>query len=303
MSKSFKAIDAVVNIWTPEALEHRPGWTDEFFIGKVKGKHDSRGISLESMLQSMDASGIEYSFLVAAKAGRVGLPGCYHMPPKVVADAVAKYPDRFLGLVGLDPFQGMDGVRELEYAVRELGFVGAHLYPHWYDLPPNHAKYYPFYAKCIELDVPIQMQVGQSLIYAKEHRTRSVGRPIYLDDIACDLPELKLIGSHVGIPWHDEMIAMSWKHENVYICTDAHSPKYWPDAVWRYINSYGQNKVIFATDFPVLRFERTVEEVHDHGLKPEVMRKFMRDNTVRIYNLEKRGIMPAAEGSSHERPA
>ena len=112
----------------------------------------------------------------------------------------------------------------LEHAVTELGFIGAHLYPHWFELPANHAKYYPFYAKCIELDVPVQMQVGQSLIYSKQQRCRSVGRPIYLDDIACDLPELKLIGSHVGIPWHDEMIAMAWKHDNVYICTDAHSP-------------------------------------------------------------------------------
>ena len=299
----FKAIDAVVNIWTPEALKHRPGWTDEFFIGKVKGKHDAGGISLESMIEGMDAAGIDISFLVAAKAGRVGLPGCYHMPPEVVAEAIKKYPSRFMGLVGLDPDQGMDGVRQLEYAVKELGFIGAHLYPHWYDLPPNNARYYPFYAKCIELDIPIQMQVGQSLIYSKEHRTRSVGRPIYLDDIACDLPELKLIGSHVGIPWHDEMIAMSWKHENVFICTDAHSPKYWPESVWRYLNSYGQNKVIFATDFPVLRFERTVQEIHDYGLKPEVMRKFMRDNTIRIYNLQSRGIELSADGENHDRPA
>ena len=147
------------------------------------------------------------------------------------------------------------------------------------------------------------MQVGQSLIYSKEHRTRSVGRPIYLDDIACDLPELKLIGSHVGIPWHDEMIAMSWKHENVFICTDAHSPKYWPESVWRYLNSYGQNKVIFATDFPVLRFERTVQEIYDYSLKPEVMRKFMRDNTIRLYNLQSRGIKLSADGENHDRPA
>ncbi len=113
-----------------------------------------------------------------------------------------------------------------------------------------------------------------------------MGRPIYLDDIACDLPELKLIGSHVGIPWHDEMIAMAWKHDNVYIATDAHSPKYWPESVVRFLNSYGQDKVIFGTDFPVLRFERTVREIDDLGLKPEVRRKFMRDNAIRVYGLE-----------------
>jgi hypothetical protein len=234
----------------------------------------------------MDAAGIGLGLLIAAKAGRVGLPGCYHMPLEVVARAVEMYPDRFRGLVGIDPYQGMAGVRALEAAVRHMGFIGAHVYPHWFDLPPHHAKYYPFYAKCIELDVPIQMQVGQSLIYSKEHRCRSVGRPIYLDDIACDLPELKLIGSHVGIPWHDEMIAMAWKHENVHLCTDAHSPKYWPPSVVKYINSYGQDKVLFGTDFPVLNFQRTVEEIDALGLKQTARRKFMRDNALRIYGLE-----------------
>jgi predicted TIM-barrel fold metal-dependent hydrolase len=281
----YKAIDAVVNIWTSEALAVRPGWTDDFFIGKVKGQHGSGGISLEQMIADMDEAGIEKGFLVAAKSGRLGLPGCYHMPPEIVARACEKYPGRLYGLIGIDPFQGMDGVRALEDAVKNMGFIGAHLYPHWYDLEPNVAKYYPFYAKCVELGVPIQMQVGQSLIYAKEHRTRSVGRPILLDEIACDFPELKLIGSHVGIPWTNEMIAMAWKHENVYICTDAHSPKYWPSDLVKYINSYGQDKVIFATDFPVLRFQRTVDEVNGLGLKPEVRRKFMRDNVLKLYKL------------------
>ena len=285
MKHDYLAIDAVVNIWTPEALSHRPDWTDDFFVGKVKGRQDSRGISLEAMLAQMDAAGIGRAFLVAAKTGRPGLPGSYHMPPEVVADAVAAYPDRFPGLVGIGPYQGMQGVRALEEAVTRMGFIGAHMYPHWYELPPNAAKWYPFYAKCIELDIPVQMQVGQSLIYSRQQRCRSVGRPIYLDDIACDLPELKLIGTHVGIPWADEMIAMAWKHENVYLCTDAHSPKYWPEAVVRYINSYGQNQVIFGTDFPVLQFQRTVEEIDAFGLKPEARRKFMRDNALRVYGL------------------
>ncbi len=286
MNNEYGIVDAVVNIWTPEALSHRPRWTDDFFVGKVKGQHDSGGISLESMLSDMDEAGIERAFLVAAKTGRIGLPGCYHMPPEVVARAIEQYPGRFKGLIGIDPYQGMNGVRALEDAVQNMGFIGAHLYPHWFELPPNHAKYYPFYAKCIELDIPVQMQVGQSLIYSGDQRCRSVGRPIYLDDVACDLPELKLIGTHVGIPWHEEMIAMAWKHENVYICTDAHSPKYWPQSVTHYINSYGQDKVIFGTDFPVLRFQRTIGEIDDLGLKPAVRRKFLRDNALRVYRLD-----------------
>ena len=285
--KSIRAIDAVVNIWTEEALSHRPGWGDDFFVGKMKAKSNIMpGLTLEAMIERMDAAGIDHAFLIAAKSGRVGLPGCYHMPPQVVADAVQQHPDKFSGLIGIDPFMGMDGIRELEHAVKDMGFIGAHLYPHWFELAPDHARYYPFYAKCVELDVPIQMQVGQSMIYSPEHRCRSVGQPIKLDAVACDFPELKVIGIHVGIPWTDEMIAMAWKHDNVFIGCDAHSPKYWPQSFVHYINSYGRDKVIFGTDFPVLDFARTIEEIHALDFKPEVLVKLLRDNVRRVYELD-----------------
>ncbi len=289
MSKpqSIGAIDAVVNIWTEEALKVRPDWAEEFFSGKMKAKNSlMAGLTLEQMIERMESAGIEHAFLIAAKSGRPGLKGCYHLPPTMVADAVQRFPEKFSGLIGIDPYTGMDGVRELEHAVNELGFIGAHLYPHWFELAPDEAKYYPFYAKCVELDVPIQMQVGQSMIYSKEHRTRSVGQPVRLDAVACDFPELRLIGIHVGIPWTDEMIAMAWKHENVFIGSDAHSPKYWPDSFVHYINSYGQDKVIFGTDFPVLDFKRTMDEIMALDLKPEILPKLLRENTRRIYKLD-----------------
>ncbi len=283
----YKAIDAVVNIWTREALSQRPDWGEDFFVGKMNAKGSlMTGLSLDEMLERMETAGIEKAFLIAAHAGRVGMPGCYHMPYEIVARACEEYPDRFYGLAGIDPFDGMEGVRAFEDAVQNMGFIGAHLYPHWYELAPDHPKYYPFYAKCCELDVPIQMQVGQSMVYSKEYRTRSVGQPITLDAVACDLPELKLIGIHVGIPWHDEMISMAWKHENIYIGCDAHRPKYWPKSFTHYVNSYGQDKVIFGTDFPVLDFKKTTDDINEIGFKPEVRRKLMRDNAIRIYGLD-----------------
>ncbi|NSY18456.1 amidohydrolase family protein [Neorhizobium sp. AL 9.2.2] len=280
-------IDAVVNIWTEEALKGRPD-RKEFYTGKVKvesGTFD--GVSLEQMLYRMDEAGIERSMLVAAKVGSADHRACYHVPYSLVAEAVQKYPDRFLGLAGVDPTEGMRGVRELEKAVREYGFIGAHLYPHWFELAPDHARYYPFYAKCVELDVPIQLQVGQSLIYDKSFPRRSVGRPITLDSVACDFPELKLIGIHIGIPWTDEMIAMAWKHENVFIGTDAHSPRYWPQSLIHYINTYGQDKVIFGTDFPVLDFQETIKQIDELDLRPGPKQKLLRENTLRIYGLDK----------------
>ena len=287
MSKPIRAVDAVVNIWTPEALSHRPAWRDGFFVDKMKAQQPlMAGLSLEQMIERLDRAGIARAFLIATKAGRLGHPSTYHLPRKIVADAVQKYPDRFCGLAGIDPFEGMKGVRDFERAIRDDGFIGAHLYPHWFELAPDHAKYYPFYAKCCELDVPIQMQVGQSMIYAPDYPCRSVGRPITLDAVACDFPELKLIGIHVGIPWTDEMIAMAWKHPNVFIGSDAHSPKYWPPAFVHYIRSYGQDKVLFGTDFPVLDFERTIAEIDALDLPEGVREKFLRGNALRVYGLD-----------------
>ena len=285
MPYAIQAIDAVVNIRTAEALLLQPD-RKKFYVDKMRVVPQTfDSVSLEEMLRRMDAAGTERSFLIAAKVGVKHHPACYHVPYQLVADAVQKYPARFSGLAGIDPTEGMAGVRALEHAVREYGFIGAHTYPHWYELAPDHARYYPFYAKCVELDIPIQMQVGQSMVYDASYPRRSVGRPICLDNIACDFPELKLVGIHVGIPWTDEMIAMAWKHANVYIGCDAHRPTYWPESFVKYINSYGQDKVIFGTDFPVLDFERTRADVEALNFKPAVLQKLLRDNALRLYKL------------------
>ena len=286
MYPKIQAIDCVVNPITPEIMRLRPAWSKAFWHGKIgRDASISEGLDLPAMLALMDSAGIERSLLVATKTGQLGLPGSWHLPYEIVARAVQQYPNRFSALAGLDPTEGMAGVRAFERAVREDGFVGAHFYPHWFELAPYHARWYPFYAKCVELDVPVQLQVGQSLVYDPARRLRSVGRPITLDNVACDFPELKLVGIHVGIPWTDEMIAMAWKHPNVYIGCDAHSPRYWPASFVQYINSYGQNKVMFGTDYPVLDFERTRAEIEALGLKPEVLVKLLRDNARALYKL------------------
>ena len=286
MTHRIRAIDCVVNPITPEIMRLRPAWSKTFWQNKI-GRDASvgEGLTHGQMLALMDSAGIERALLIATKTGQLGLPGSWHLPYAIVAEAVQQHPDRFSGLAGLDPTEGMAGVRALERAVKDDGFVGAHFYPHWFELAPDHARWYPFYAKCVELDIPVQLQVGQSLVYDLNRPLKSVGRPITLDTVACDFPELKLVGIHVGIPWTDEMIAMSWKHRNLYIGCDAHSPRYWPQSFIHYLTSYGQDKVIFGTDYPVLDFERTRREIEALGLKEGVLQKLLRDNARQLYRL------------------
>lgn len=287
MTTDVKAIDAVCNLFTPEVVASRPGWTQEFFGGKIGVDDETlQGIGVEHMLEKMDRANIQHALLVAPKQGTPGHPSNWRLDYGEVAKVVERYPSRFSGLAGIDPYEGMRGVRELESAVKNLGFVGAHLYPHWFELPADNAKYYPFYAKCVELDVPIQIQVGHCLVYSKERPLRSVGRPITLDAIACDLPELKLIGSHMGFPWVEEMISVAYKHPNVYITPDGYAPKYWSSAFVHFIDTWGSKKVIFGSDFAVIDMERARLEVEELGLKPTSKQDFLRNNALNLYQLE-----------------
>jgi predicted TIM-barrel fold metal-dependent hydrolase len=277
-------IDIVCNVYTPEAVRKGLTGIDADFKRQVRMPAAMRGgVSIADYLKRMDRAGIERSLLIAVRCGDLRVRGSFEIPYEMVAKICARYPQRFAGLAGIDPTRGMQGLRDLEYAVTKLGFVGAHWYPHWFAMPPDAPQIYPYYAKCCELGIPIMMQVGQNLVYSRERRLPSVARPILLDQVAIDFPELVLIGIHIGVPWTDEMISMCWKHENVYTAGDAYAPKHWPKSYVRYADSYGRHKVLFGTDWPVIDPERAVSEVAGLGLRPESHALLMRENALRLF--------------------
>ena len=280
-------IDIVVNLYTPQEVKLGQTGLDEDFKEQVRMPKEMRGgVSVDQYLEKMDTAGIERSLLIAVRAGDIRMPESFEVPYERVHEFCSKHPERFSGLAGIDPFRGMSGLKDLEQAVNEYGFVGAHLYPHWCELPPDHRKYYPYYAKCCELNIPIMMQVGHNLIYSRNRRLPSVARPILLDQVAIDFPELKLIGIHIGIPWTEEMISMCWKHENIYTAGDAYAPKYWPKSFVHYANSYGSHKVMFGTDWPVIDPIRAIKEVDDLNLREESKKLMLRDNAIKVFNLD-----------------
>lgn len=282
----MQSIDIVCNLFTPQTVAEGRTGLDEAFKEQVRMPREMRpGVSIEDYLSRMDRAGIERSLLIAVRAGDLRIDESFEVPYEYVHDACRQYPDRFSGLAGIDPSRGMQGLRDLEWAVEELGFVGAHWYPHWFSMPPDAAQIYPYYAKCCELDIPIMMQVGQNLVYSRNRRLPSVARPVLLDQVAIDFPDLRLIGIHIGVPWTDEMISMCWKHENVYAAGDAYAPRYWPEQFVHYLNSYGREKVLFGTDWPVIDPERAVREIGEMQLKPESKRCLMRNNALHVFRL------------------
>lgn len=277
-----KAIDIVVNLWTREVTQQYPAALDDFWRAVNIYDETKRGIPVEEMIRRMDEAGIERGMLIATTGGRPGSDIFFEKPYTTVARVIEQYPNRFYGIMGINPSSIMEGLRKLERAVREYGFIGAHLYPHWFGRAPNDKIYYPFYAKCVELGIPIEIQVGHSA----QAFLPSVARPMTIDEIAIDFPELKIIGIHIGYPWVEEMIAVAWKHPNVFIGSDAHAPKYWDRSFVHFINTRGQDKVLFGTDFPVVDFVRARREIEELDLREGPKRKLLRENAVRVFGLE-----------------
>ncbi len=112
------------------------------------------------------------------------------------------------------------------------------------------------------------------------------GRPIYLDEVALSFPDLRIAGAHLGQPWHEEMMILAWKHPNVYVETSARPPKHWPDSFKKFVSGWGQDKVLWATDYPILPFKDCLDEVDDLGLDLKVKRKLLRENALRFFKLD-----------------
>ncbi|NJS14837.1 MAG: amidohydrolase [Sphingopyxis sp.] len=291
-----KAIDIVVNLFGPEQIASGQTGFDAAFMDQVRMPAAMRaGVDSDAYVRLMDEAGVEHSLLIAVRAGDPHWKGSFEIPYEMVARWCDRHPTRFSGLAGADPTRGMAQLKDLERAA-ELGFVGVHAYPHWFRLPPDAPRWYPIYAKCCELDLPFMLQVGQNLIYQKDVRLPSVARPILLDQVAIDFPELTLIGIHVGTPWADEMIAMAWKHERVFIGLDAYAPKHLPPTLVHYMNSYGSHKVLFGTDWPVIDPRRGVAEMEAHQLRPEAHDRVMRSNALHVFP-KMAARMDAADGA------
>ncbi|MGD0791615.1 MAG: amidohydrolase family protein [Terriglobales bacterium] len=280
------AIDVWCNPFTPEGIKHLFLDNEEvfFMMGVQWGrKANMKGFTADEFVANMDRLGVEKVCVPALKQAfyrknKMGADFDY----ADIAKLVQQYPDRIVGLAGINPFERMEGVRKLEHAVKEYGFKGAHVHPFGFGLPINAAEWFPFYAKCAELDIPVVFQVGHSA----EFMPSACGKPILLDDIALYFPELKLIGGHCGWPWVEELIAMAWKHPNVYIAASGHAPKYWDKKLVHFLNSRGKGKVLWGTDYPLILHEESLSQIELLNLKPEHKQSLLHDAAAAVFKFE-----------------
>ena len=228
-------------------------------------------------LAAMDEGGIGKSLICAWEGPRGSL-----ISNDEVAGFVREAPERLVGVGSVDISRPREAVREIRRCVRELGFKAIRVLPWLWELPPTHPRFYPIFSECCELGIPFCTQVG----HTGPLMPSEVGRPIpYIDQVAIDFPELTIVGGHVGYPWTEEMVAVATKHANVYIDTSAYTVRRYPQALVAYLKAHGREKVLFGTNWPMIRPAKALEGLDELGLSDATRAAFLAGNAARVFGL------------------
>lgn len=265
---TVKAIDCWVNVnmaglGRPEYLQRV---AKDYF---KKGEEFFKSHSIDEILDEMDRLDVERAILSTDP----------RRPEEHVLSFAEKHPDRFFLGAHLDPRRGMKTLRELEGFARNHRVVLCRITPFMIDLPPNDAIYYPVYAKCIELGMPITINTG----IPGPPAPGECQYPMHLDRVCLHFPELVLVMAHGADPWWGIAMRLMLKYPNLHLMTSAYSPKYLPPDFIHFMNTRGKDKVMFASDHPALTMERAVSEARALALRPGVLEKYLYENAEGVF--------------------
>ena len=223
-------------------------------------------------IREMDKWGIEQAML--------GISG----PNSTNLEACRKHPDRFFASYGANPNNGMEEVRKIRKLHKQHGIKAVTGFPSGLcpQVPLNDKKYYPIYATCVELDIPICLCVG----VPGPRIPMEPQKVEHIDEVCWFFPELKFVMRHGGEPWVDLAVKLMLKYPNLYYSTSAFAPKHYPKSIIHYANTRGADKVMFAGYFPMgLSLERIFTEMQNVPFKDHVWPKFLRENAQRVFKL------------------
>jgi uncharacterized protein len=255
------------------------------FMDRYKTLYDFEGLCslpFADYLGEMERSGVSLAVLHAEYAY-----GDVDQLNRTVGEFVKESPRKLLGFAGIDPTASQDPVADLDLYVSEYDMRGLNLQTcvqGWY---ANDKRLYPLYSYCQEKRLPVSIHASVNFM---TNRKIDYGHPLCLDEIACEFPDLTVVASHGGWPWVTEMVAVAWKHPNVFIELGGISPKYIakPGSGWEPILTYGnsvlQDQILFATD-SLIPYERVFKEIDQLPLKDSVKEKFLCENAMRVLGI------------------
>lgn len=206
-----------------------------------------------------------------------------------VAEFAAANADVCIPFASIDPRKGRFGAREARDLVENHGVRGFKFHSIMQDCHPADRVGYPIYEVIAEYGLPAIFHTGHSGMGTGMRGGGGLrlkyGQPMLVDDVAVDFPDMKIILAHPSWPWVDESLSMALHKENVFIDLSGWSPKYFPPQIVRYANGQLRHKMMFGSDFPLIRPEKWIEAAKGIGFKDEIMPDIMKNNAARVLGL------------------
>jgi len=264
-----RAIDPWVNL-SMLGGQRPPDWLVRVKEDYFKAGDDFlRELSADELIAQMDAAGVERAVLSLS----------LEAPQPAVLECVKQYPDRLFLAAICDPTAHMKACWALEDMLAEQPVVMARVVPFLHDLPPNHRDYYPLYAKCCDLDLPISINTG----IPGPPMPGECQNPMHLDRVCLDFPKLRISMAHGADPWWGIALRLMLKYKGLHLMTSAFAPKYFPPELIHFMNTRGADKILYASDHPVLSMERCLSEARALDLREGVLEKFIRGNAEKLF--------------------
>lgn len=216
------------------------------------------------------------------------LPMDVPYPNDATAALVAKAPETFVGFVRVDPSRGgTQAGAEVRRGVQELGLGGVTLTPFWHGIRCTDPELAPIYEAASDLRVPVWIHCSMNW---RTDRPLDLEHPRYVDELAGRYPSMSIICGHGGWPWVHDLVAVAWRHANVYIDFSAFRPRHMFKAGtgWESLSYYGSrtisDKIVFGSTWTLLGRspKELVEEAKAGPWTHDVMKAWLHDNASRI---------------------
>ena len=216
------------------------------------------------------------------------LTGRPQVPNEDVLALAASNADVMIPFVSVNPTRGAEAVSKAQYLIG-AGARGFKLHPPLQQFHANDRVAYPFYEVLNAARMPVIIHTGHSGIGTGMAGGGGVrlkyGNPMDIDDIAVDFPDMRIILAHPSFPWQDEAISICLHKPQVYIDLSGWSPKYFSPSLVQYANTLLKHKVLFGSDFPLIKPDRWLEDFDKIGIRDEVKPLILKENAMRLLGL------------------
>ena len=215
--------------------------------------------------------------------------GNRRIPNEEIADAARDNSDILIAFASIDPHKGVMGAREARALIEDGVVRGFKFHPTCQGFFPNDPMAYKLYEVIAEYKLPAIFHTGHSGIGTGMRGGGGLrlkySQPIHIDDVAVDFPDMTIILAHPSWPWTDEALSIALHKPNVYIDLSGWSPKYFPPQIVQYANTQLRTKMLFGSDFPLIKPERWIADFKAAAFKPEVHDLILKQNAMRVLGL------------------